>query len=226
VAIRVAIADDSLLVREGILHVLEGAPEIEVVSTAGSLDELLAAIEEQDPDVVLTDIRMPPSFATEGISVANRLHSSHPETGVIVLSQYADPQYALSLLEHGSARRGYLLKERLGNRADLVGAIEQVAAGGSVIDPEVVEALVESRRNEGTSVLGRLTPREYEVLAELASGKSNAAIAETLHISKRAVERHIGGIFAKLDLSEEGEASRRVKAALAFLAERGKPPDS
>jgi DNA-binding NarL/FixJ family response regulator len=222
-AIRVAIADDSLLVREGIVHVLEAVPEIEIVSVSGNFDELLGAIEEHDPDVVLTDIRMPPSFGMEGISIANRLHTSHPETGVIVLSQYADPQYALSLLEHGSARRGYLLKEKLGNRSDLVDAIEQVAAGGSVIDPTVVEALVDDRRHDEESPLNRLTRREFEVLAEVASGKSNAAIAATLNISKRAVERHIGAIFAKLELSDEGEASRRVKATLAFLADYGQP---
>src|SRR5437762_1206389 len=149
--IRVAIADDSLLVREGIIHVLERAPQIDVVSASADHDELLQAIDEQRPDVVLTDIRMPPTHGIEGISIANRLHTSHPETGVIVLSQYADPEYALSLLEHGSARRGYLLKDRLGNRRELVQAIEEVAAGGSVIDPEVVEALVDSRRGEGES---------------------------------------------------------------------------
>ena len=219
-AITVAIADDSLLVREGILHVLEDAPQIEVVSTSADHDELLRAIDEQRPDVVLTDIRMPPSHGLEGISIANQLHTSHPETAVIVLSQYADPLYALSLLEHGSARRGYLLKDRLGEREELVEAIETVAAGGSVIDPEVVEALVENRRHDAASPLHRLTPREREVLGEIASGKSNAAIAKTLVISKRAVERHIGAIFAKLDLPDEGEASRRVKATLLFLADR------
>jgi len=223
VPIRVAIADDSLLVREGIVHVLASVPEIEVVSISGDLDDLLAAIDEQDPDVVLTDIRMPPAFETEGIDIANRLHTTHPRAGVIVLSQYADPQYALSLLESGSARRGYLLKEKLGNRSELVEAIEQVAAGGSVIDPTVVEVLVDDRRHGDESPLNRLTRREYEVLAEVASGKSNAAIAATLSISKRAVERHIGAIFAKLELSDEGEASRRVQAALAFLADYGQP---
>jgi DNA-binding NarL/FixJ family response regulator len=219
-AIRVAIADDSLLVREGIQRVLEDVPEIDVVSASGDLDELKAAIEETNPDVVLTDIRMPPTNAMEGISLANELHTSRPATGVIVLSQYADPQYALALLEHGSARRGYLLKERLGNPAELVSAIEQVAAGGSVIDVQVVEALVETRRHDEESVVNRLTPREREVLSELASGKNNAAIARDLVISKRAVERHIGSIFAKLDLPEEGEASRRVKATLLYLADQ------
>jgi DNA-binding NarL/FixJ family response regulator len=218
--IRVAVADDSLLMREGIVHVLEQVPGIEVVAASADLDELLQAIEDEQPDVVLTDIRMPPTHGSEGVDLANQLHTTHPNTGVIVLSQYADPQYALSLLEHGSARRGYLLKEKVGNRTELVQAIEEVATGGSVIDPQVVEALVESRRADDDSTLHRLTPREREVLAEVASGKSNAAIARTLVISKRAVERHIGSIFAKLDLPEEGEASRRVKATLLFLADQ------
>ena len=200
---------------------LERAPDIEVVSASADLDELLTAIEQQNPDVVLTDIRMPPSNRMEGINLAKQLHESHPRTAVIVLSQYADPQYALSLLEHGSARRGYLLKQRLGNRAELVNAIEQVAAGGSVIDPEVVERLVDARKTDESSPLNRLTPREHEVLAEIASGKSNAAIAQTLVISKRGVERHVGAIFAKLDLPQEAEASRRVKATLLFLADQG-----
>jgi DNA-binding NarL/FixJ family response regulator len=220
-AIRVAVADDNLLVREGIVHVLERAPTIEVVSASADLDDLLTAIEEEDPDVVLTDIRMPPSNRMEGIVVANRLHDSHPRMAVIVLSQYAEPQYALSLLEYGSARRGYLLKDKLGNRAELVNAIEQVAAGGSVIDPQIVERLVDARRSEAASPLNRLTPREHEVLAEVASGKSNAAIAQSLVISKRGVERHVGAIFAKLDLPHEAEASRRVKAALLYLSDQG-----
>jgi DNA-binding NarL/FixJ family response regulator len=219
-AIRVAVADDNLLIREGLVHVLEPAAEIEVVAACADLDDLLAAIEDEDPDVVLTDIRMPPSNRTEGITVANRLHASHPRTAVIVLSQYAEPQYALSLLEHGSARRGYLLKDKLGNRTELVNAIQQVAAGGSVIDPQIVEQLVDARRSEASSPLNRLTPREHEVLAEVASGKSNAAIARSLVISKRGVERHVGAIFAKLDLPQEAEASRRVKATLLYLADR------
>src|SRR3954454_8880503 len=224
-AIRVSIADDSLLVREGIQRVLESVPDVDVVSASGDLDELRAAIEENDPDVVLTDIRMPPAYGMEGISLANELRSMRPETAVIVLSQYADPQYALALLEKGSARRGYLLKERLGDRAELVSAIEQVAAGGSVIDTQVVEALVETRKRDEDSLVNRLTPREREVLGELAAGKNNAAIARTLVISKRAVERHIGSIFAKLDLPEEGEASRRVKATLLYLADRPQESD-
>jgi DNA-binding NarL/FixJ family response regulator len=219
-AIRVAMADDSLLVREGIQRLLEGVDEIELVAVSENQDALMASVERNAPDVVLTDIRMPPGQATEGLEIAEALRESHPGVGVIVISQYAEAHYALALLEHGSAGRGYLLKERLGNRDQLVSAIEEVAAGGSVIDPLVVEALVQRRGRAEESPLRLLTPREQEVLAEVASGKSNAAIARTLVITKRAVERHIGAIFAKLDLPDEQEASRRVTATLLFLAER------
>lgn len=219
-AIRVAIADDSLLVREGIQHLLAGVDEIELVAVSENQDALMASVARNAPDVVLTDIRMPPGQGTEGVEIAKALWESHPGVGVIVISQYAEAHYALALLEHGSAGRGYLLKERLGNRDQLVSAIEEVAAGGSVIDPLVVEALVQRRGRAEESPLRLLTPREQEVLAEVASGKSNAAIARTLVITKRAVERHIGAIFAKLDLPDEQEASRRVTATLLFLAER------
>ena len=218
--IRVVIADDNLLVREGILHVLAHAREVEVVAIATDEESLVQAVEDHDPDVVLTDIRMPPTHGKEGIRIARRLRETHPADGVIVLSQYADPQYALALLEQGSARRGYLLKDRLGERGELTAAITEVAGGGSVIDPQVVEELVLNRRAEEASPLSSLTPREHQVLAEIATGKSNAAIARSLVISKRAVERHVGSIFAKLKLPAEDEASRRVSAALVFLAGR------
>jgi DNA-binding NarL/FixJ family response regulator len=218
--IRVAVADDSLLVREGIQHILEGVPAIELVGVCEDQKALMVVIERDAPDVVLTDIRMPPAQATEGIDIAMTLRESHPEIGVIVISQYAEAHYALALLAEGSAGRGYLLKDRLGNRGQLVSAIEQVAAGGSVIDPVVVESLVGRRGRAEDSPLRLLTPREREVLAEVASGKSNPAIARTLVITKRAVERHIGAIFAKLDLPDEQEASRRVVATLLFLAEQ------
>jgi DNA-binding NarL/FixJ family response regulator len=218
--LRVVLADDNLLVREGIMRLLEGVSTIEVAAIAEDYAGLLEAIDEHEPDVVLTDIRMPPSLGTEGLAVANTLRETHPETAVILLSQFAEPQYALALLEQGSARRGYLLKDRLGNREQLVAAIEQVAAGGSVIDPKVVETLVEQHSRADSSRLVRLTPREHEVLALVASGKSNAAIARSLVITKRAVERHIGSIFAKLNLPDEQEASRRVTAALLFLADQ------
>lgn len=217
--IRVAVADDDLLVREGIEHLLEGEPEIEVVAVAANRDELIDAIEREAPDVVVTDIRMPPRHTNEGIEVAQTLRTTSPRTGVIVVSNYVEPEYALAFLSGGTARRGYLLKERLGNREQLISAIRQVAAGGSVIDPEVVEALVNARSRERPSALARLTAREREVLGEVATGKSNAEIARSLFITKRAVERHIGSIFAKLDLPEERLASRRVLATLLFLAD-------
>jgi DNA-binding NarL/FixJ family response regulator len=221
VVVRVAFADDNLLVREGLMHVLENVSDIEIVAVCDDQEGLIAAIEQLRPDVVLTDIRMPPGHAMEGVDVANALRRTHPEIAVIVLSQYADPEYALALLEHGSARRGYLLKDGLGDRAQLIAAIKQVAGGDSVIDPRVVEKLVEQRRNDDASPLHRLTPRELEVLAEVAAGKSNAAIARSLVITKRAVERHIGAIFAKLDLPNEEEASRRVTATLLYLSAAG-----
>jgi DNA-binding NarL/FixJ family response regulator len=218
--IRVAVADDDLLVREGIEHLLRTEPEIDVVAVATSRDELLEAVEREAPDVIVTDIRMPPSHTSEGVEVAQMLRTSSPQTGVIVISNYAEPEYALAFLSGGTAGRGYLLKERLGNREQLISAIREVAAGGSVIDPEVIEALVDARSRERPSHLQRLTAREREVLGEVATGKSNAEIARSLFITKRAVERHIGSIFAKLDLPEERIASRRVLATLLFLADR------
>jgi DNA-binding NarL/FixJ family response regulator len=218
--IRVVLADDNLLVREGVQRMLDREPELEVVAVCGDRDSLLEAVERERPDVVVTDIRMPPSLNDEGIQVANLLRDSHPEVGVIVLSQYGDAAYVLSMLERGSARRGYLLKERLAAREQLVAGIIEVAAGGSVIDAEVVDALVTGRRQGEESPLRHLTPREYQVLAEIAAGKSNSAIARSLVITKRAVERHIGAIFAKLDLPAEAEVSRRVSATLLFLADR------
>ena len=218
--IRVVFADDNLLVREGIMHVLENLDDIEVVGSTEDQPGLMRAIEEKRPDVVLTDIRMPPSHGMEGIEIANELRRTHPTTAVIMLSHYSDPEYALALLERGSARRGYLLKDGLGDPDELVAAIKQVAAGGSVIDPQVVEQLVAQRRRDDASPLNRLTPREHQVLAEVASGKSNAAIARSLVITKRAVERHISSIFAKLDLPDEQEASRRVTVTLMYLGAR------
>jgi DNA-binding NarL/FixJ family response regulator len=220
VAIRVVVADDNLLVREGIHHVLESSESIDVVALSSDRDDLLEAIEREAPDVVLTDIRMPPSQAAEGIDIANTVRELSPSIGVIVISAYAEPHYALSLFAHGSAGRGYLLKDRLGNPEQLVAAIEEVAAGGSVIDPVVVEALVRSKGGSEGTPLQLLTPREHEVLGEIASGKSNAAIAKDLVITKRAVERHISSIFSKLDLPDEGVVSRRVAATLLFLADR------
>jgi DNA-binding NarL/FixJ family response regulator len=218
--IRVVVADDDLLVREGIQHLLESEPDIELAAVSSDRAGLLDAIERESPDVVLTDIRMPPHQASEGLDVAQQVRQAHPSIGVLVISHYLEPQYALALLEDGTAGRGYLLKDQLGNREQLVSAIEQVAAGGSVIDPQVIDALVRTHQRDDESPLRRLTAREREVLAEVASGKSNAAIAKSLVITKRAVERHIGAIFAKLNLPDDEEASRRVAATLLFLADQ------
>ena len=224
VAIRVALAEDSLIVLEGLQQLLSTEPDITLVSSCGDLDSLLEAVETHAPDVVLTDIRMPPNQTDEGIRAATTLSETHPQTGVVVLSQYSEPSYALSLLEGGSDRRGYLLKERVHDRSQLVSAVETVAAGGSVIDPRVVEVLVASKARAESSTLAELTPRELEVLAEIAQGKSNSAIADSLVLTKRAVEKHINSIFLKLNLSEAEDVSKRVKAALVFLTAANAPP--
>lgn len=218
-AIRVVVAEDSLILREGVQQLLADSPSVEVVAAYGDLDALLAAVEEDRPDVVLTDIRMPPSNTDEGIRLAARLRQTFPSTGVVVLSQYAEPPYVLALLEHGSDRRGYLLKERIHERGQLVSAIDAVARGGSVIDPKIVELLVDSKARLEQSPLAELTPREREVLAEMAEGKSNAAIAESLVLTKRAVEKHVNAIFMKLGLAGSENVSKRVKATLMFLAD-------
>jgi DNA-binding NarL/FixJ family response regulator len=214
----VAIVDDHYLVREGVAHVLGLGDEVEVVSTCATSQELTSLLDREPVDVVLTDIRMPPGFGDEGIRMANDLRDARPDVAVLVVSQFAEPQYAVELLEHGSARRGYLLKDRLSEREELVRAIQQVAGGGTVIDPAVVELLLGSRSG-GESGLGELTPREREILALVAEGLSNAAIADRLYLTKRAVEKHINSIFAKLRLGDEAQVSRRVKAALLYLAE-------
>jgi len=218
VGIRLVIADDSLIAREGIEHILAMEPELEVVASVGDLEELAAAVDRERPDVVLTDIRMPPSNSDEGIRFANRMRETHPELGVIVLSQYEEPAFALTLLEQGSDRRGYLLKDRLHDHAQLRAAIEAVVKGGAVIDPKLVDALVNGKARLERSPLGELTPREQEVLSEIAQGKSNNAIAEALFLTKRAVEKHINSIFLKLDLGPEDDVSKRVKATLLFLS--------
>ena len=217
-SIRVALADDSVLVRNGVEQMLAAEPGIEVVASCKDLPSLLEAVDAESPDVVLTDIRMPPSQSDEGIQAAALLRETHPEVGVIVLSQYTDPSYAVSLLALGSDRRGYMLKERVHDREQLTAAIETVAEGGSVIDPRIVHVLVTERSDAHTSPLAELTPRELEVLAQIAEGKSNRAIGESLVLTKRAVEKHINAIFLKLDLGDAEDVSKRVKAALLFLA--------
>lgn len=217
--IRVALADDSLLLREGLHELLHGENDIEIVASCEDLPSLLEAIDRTAPDVVLTDIRMPPTQSDEGIRAAIQLRNTHPEIGVVVLSQYDEPSYAVALLEAGSAGRGYLLKERVHDPAQLVSVIESVAEGGSFVDPKIVEVLVAANARGRRSPLSGLTSREQEVLAEIAEGKSNAAIAESLFLTKRSVEKHINSIFLKLNLSELEDTSKRVKAALMFLAE-------
>jgi len=217
--IRVVLAEDNVLLREGVSRLVSANADFELAGVASDLPELLALIEEQDPDVVITDIRMPPTGTDEGIKAAAWLRDHRPQVGVVVLSQYAAPSYALALLEHGSAGRAYLLKERVASFDELARAIRTVAQGGSVIDPLVVDELVRSRAQHRTSSLSSLTPREAEILAEMAQGKSNAAIAATLTVSERAVEKHTNSIFAKLGLSEEKDLNRRVKAVLLHLSE-------
>jgi DNA-binding NarL/FixJ family response regulator len=216
-SVRVVVADDNLITREGIVQLL--TPEFDVVAACGELAEVLDAVDRERPDVVLSDIRMPPSHSDEGIRVANQLRETHPDVGVIVLSQYDEPLYALSLLESGSDRRGYLLKERVHDRAQLRDAVLTVARGGAVIDPILVDALVQGKVAIERSALSDLSPRERQVLAEIAQGKSNAAIAESLVLSKRAVEKHINAIFLKLGLAFADDVSKRVKATLMFLSE-------
>jgi DNA-binding NarL/FixJ family response regulator len=217
--LRVVLAEDSYLVREALAHLLAETPEIEIVAVCEDADSLIAAVESEVPDVVLTDIRMPPSLEDEGIAVANRLRETHPGMGVVVVSQYAMPQFALALLERGSDGRAYLLKERLSDRAQLVAALRAVAEGGSVVDAKVVESLIAARARADASPVADLTPREREILSEIAQGKTNQAIAEQLFLTKRAVEKHINAIFVKLGLTNAEDFSRRVKAALIYLAQ-------
>jgi DNA-binding NarL/FixJ family response regulator len=218
--IRVALADDSYLVRAAIAHVLEDADGIDVVASCEDRDRLLQSVEREQPDVVVTDIRMPPTGTDEGLQVAAALRRAHPEIGVVLLSQFAEPRYGLALLEGGSDRRAYLLKERVHSRAQLVSAIETVAGGGSVIDAKVVDGLIAERQRLERSPLAELTPREVEILAYVARGHSNQAIADELVLTKRAVEKHINAIFLKLGLTAAADVSRRVKAALIYLAEQ------
>ena len=220
-AIRVVFADDSYLIREAVTKLLASHGEIELVTTCEDLDSLLEAIEAEEPDVVLTDIRMPPDGTDEGIRAAEYLRERLPETGVVVLSQYSDPAYAVKLFENGSARRAYLLKERVEDLGQLMAAIREVAAGGSVMDPQVVDALVAARARGERSSLSELTPRETEVLGEMAQGKNNAAIAESFVLTERAVEKHIHSIFSKLNLSYEQDVHKRVKAVLLYLRAEG-----
>lgn len=218
--IRIVLAEDHVLFREGIHQLVDREADLEVIGVAATEAELLQLVDDLAPDVVVTDIRMPPTGTDEGIRAAGRFTDSHPTMGVVVLSQFASPAYAVALLDRGASGRAYLLKERVADVGQLVHAIRSVADGGSVIDPAVVDALVEAR-SKGGSGLERLTPREHEVLGEIAMGKSNGAIAESLVLSERAVEKHINSIFSKLGLTEEPQTNRRVKAVLMLLADQG-----
>jgi DNA-binding NarL/FixJ family response regulator len=223
--VRVVLAEDNLLVREGVAQLLRDPDaDVDVVAQCEDFDSLVRAVDREQPDVVVTDIRMPPHHTDEGIRLAAMLRERDSRTGVVVLSNYASPAYALALLETGSDGRAYLLKERVHDRGQLVSAIHVVAVGGSMMDPKIVEPLVAARTYGKRSALADLTPREREVLAEIAQGKSNAAIAESLVLTKRAVEKHINAIFMKLGLADSADVSKRVKAALVFLAEAdGRP---
>jgi len=219
VPIRVVLADDHYLVREGLRRLLETRPELEVAAVCADRDALLAAVEEHAPDVVVTDVRMPPGGADEGIQVAEQLRQTAPDVGVVVLSQFSEPSYALALLAEGTARRGYLLKERVEDVDQVVGAIRTVAEGGSVVDPKVVEALVGAKARTEASPLRELTARERDVLREMAEGKNNSGIAKALFLTERSVEKVIHSIFLKLGLAFETDVHKRVRAVILYLAD-------
>jgi DNA-binding NarL/FixJ family response regulator len=217
--LRVVFAEDNYLVREGTVALLSGVDDVEVVGTAEAYDELIAAVETHGPDAVLTDIRMPPTGTDEGIRAAKAIRAEHPDVGVVVLSQFADEEYAYDLLKDGAEGLGYLLKERVADVDEVVRALNEVARGGSVLDPKVVESLVAAKDRMAHSPLASLTDREREVLSHMAQGENNAAIAKSLFLTERAVEKHINSLFHKLDLTEEPDVHRRVMAVLAFLRE-------
>ena len=219
--IRVVLGDDSFLAREGIARVLDAIDDVDLVAACGDLEELRSAVDKVRPDVVVTDIRMPPTNTDEGIRFSSELRTSHPEVGVVVLSQHAEPAYAMSLFEDGSSQRAYLLKERVRDEDELARALREVVAGRSLVDSRIVDKLVSARLNNDPGV-EKLTAREREILSMIAEGRSNTSIAEILEITKRAVERHINGIFLKLDLGEASDVNRRVKAALLYLTGNGR----
>ena len=218
-AIRIVLAEDNFLLREGVRRVLESSDQVEVVATCGDLGEALGAIDDHGPDVVLTDIRMPPNRKDEGIQIARHCRAAHSTTGVVLLSQYVEPTYVRVLLDQGTEGRGYLLKEHLADLDDLLVAITSVARGGSAIDPKVVQSLVQARALDDDSRMERLSPRERQVLALIAEGRTNTAVAQQLVISQHAVEKHINSIFSKLNLSGDQELHPRVRATLMYLAE-------
>jgi DNA-binding NarL/FixJ family response regulator len=215
---RVVIADDHYLVREGLRQLLEIDDAARVVATADDVPGLVTAVERHAPDVVVTDIRMPPTHTMEGIEAAHRLRASFPSLGVVVLSHHADAAYALELFRDGTDHLAYLLKDRIGDRDQVLGAVHAVTAGDSVIDPTVVEGLLNRRSRQEQSPVSRLSGRERQVLEAMAAGLSNGAIAERLHLSVSAVEKNVNAIFLKLELRNEPSVHRRVGAVLAYLA--------
>lgn len=223
--LRVVIAEDHYLVREGTRKLLEDSGEVEVLAAVGTATELLDAVRRLSPDAAITDIRMPPGHSFEGIEASHRIRAEHPEVGVVVLSQHADPEYAAELLEHGARGLAYLLKDRLGEVDELVRALRAVAAGGSVIDPAVVESLLIHRTRDERSPLAGLAPRELEVLREMAQGRTNSGIATTLRLSESSVEKYAHSVFTKLGLAQEPQLHRRVQAVLTFLRESGRLGD-
>ncbi len=223
--LRVAIAEDHYLVREGVRRALTGTGEIEVVAAVGTADELVDVVERERPDVVVTDIRMPPGHKSEGIEAAHRIRAAHPSIGIVVLSQYAEASYALELLRDGNHGVAYLLKERVGDRNRLVHAVRSVADGGSIVDPDVVAALVARSSVQQSSAIQKLTTREREVLQQMAQGRTNASIADQLHLSESSIEKYSTSIFAKLGLHNEPTVHRRVAAVIAYLDEQGRATD-
>jgi DNA-binding NarL/FixJ family response regulator len=223
--LRVVIAEDHYLVREGTRRLLEDTGEIEVLAAVGNATELLDAVRRLSPDAAITDIRMPPGHSFEGIEASHRIRADHPDVGVVVLSQHADPEYAAELLKHGASGLAYLLKDRLGEVDELVRALRAVAAGGSVIDSAVVEALLTHRTRDENSPLVELSPRELDVLREMAQGKANKGIGDVLLLSESSVEKYVHSIFIKLDLAQESQLHRRVLAVLTFLRESGRLGD-
>jgi DNA-binding NarL/FixJ family response regulator len=226
--LRIVMADDNYLVREGARRLLEDSGDVIVLAAVGSAPELLDAVERLRPVAVLTDIRMPDSQhgpegrpSMEGIDAAHAIKSAHPATGVVVLSQYADESYAFELFRDGTAGLAYLLKDRIGDVGRLLEALREVSAGGSLIDPQVVEALVRGRARVRASALKDLTPRELDVLREMAAGRGNVGIAAHLHLSESSVEKHVNAIFTKLGLTTEDLSHRRVTAVLTFLRDAG-----
>lgn len=217
IPLRIVIAEDNFLVREGTRRLLEDSGEVEVIAAVGDGEELVAAVDTLRPDAVLTDIRMPPTHRVEGIDAAHTIRARHPDIGVVVLSQYSDAAYAVHLFRYGTDGLGYLLKASIGELDDLLHALREVSVGRSTVDARVVEQLVDQRVREAQSPVARLVPRELEVLREMAEGKTNAGIAESLHLSESAIEKYVNSIFSKLGLSEERKLSRRVAAVLAYL---------